>query len=433
MRRIILTLVLLGVNGPALAQAPLRLGVDEAMARARSAHPQLAAPRAERREREADVRGSNAAFLPSVAAEWLWIRSDDPVAAFGSKLRQGVFSGADLALDALNHPGAVSNASLGVSVEQPLIAPAGWLGRRAAQAGAAAARGAEARAEQLAALDALAAYFGVVLADARVSALDTAIAAMNETVRQVRSFRREGMVTIVDEQLAVARVSELEAARAMADAGRLEAVDRLLLLMGEDPGQTEQLTDPLGLSSGQVEPGTRADLEAMRSMVEAQQAGLDRTRAELLPTAGAFGSVAFNDRRLAALTGPVRWTAGVVVRWAPFRGLRETAEIDRSRAGRDRAREDLAAAERSAAAQVRAAQARLTAATAALEATERALEQAAQAARVATIRYAGGAGTLSELLAVRAAESGQRQSRLEALYQARLAQAQVAVAQGGNP
>jgi len=153
----------------------------------------------------------------------------------------------------------------------------------------------------------------------------------------------------------------------------------------------------------------------------------------MLPSAGAFGSLAFHDDKLAALTGPVRWSAGVVIRWSPFRGLRETAEIDRARAGRDRAREDLAAAERSAEAEVRAAESRLEAAQAAVQATDRALEQATQAARVAAIRYAGGAGTLSELLAIRAAESGQRQSRLEALYQVRLAQAQVVVAKGGNP
>ena len=82
---------------------------------------------------------------------------------------------------------------------------------------------------------------------------------------------------------------------------------------------------------------------------------------------------------------------------------------------------------------MRAAESRLEAAQAAVQATDRALEQATQAARVAAIRYAGGAGTLSELLAIRAAESGQRQSRLEALYQVRLAQAQVVVAKGGNP
>ncbi|MBX3146428.1 MAG: TolC family protein [Gemmatimonadales bacterium] len=433
MRYVILTVALLGAPGSIRGQEPIRLGVAEAMARARTAHPQLSGPRAERRAREADARGSNAAYLPSVGAEWLLMRSDDPVAAFGAKLRQGIFSGADLGLDALNNPNAISNVSLGVTVEQPLLAPSGWMGRRAAKAGVAAARSAETRAEQLAALDALGAYYGAVLASSRVASLDTALAAMNETVRQVRTFRREGMVTIVDEQLATARLSELEAARAMAQAGRLEAVDRLLLLMGDDPGQTVELTDSLAITTLEPAMAPRADLEALRAVVDAQQANLARNRAELLPTAGAFGSLAFNDDKLAALTGPMRWTAGVVVRWSPFRGLRETAEIDRARAGRDRAREELAAAERSAQAEVRAAVARLEAATAALEATERALDQAAQAARVAATRYAGGAGTLSELLAIRAAESAQRQSRLEALYQARLAQAQVAVARGGNP
>ncbi len=434
MRRAVLTASLLAVvAGSAHAQPPLRLGLVDATARARVHHPQLTGIRAERRAREADARGSAAVFLPAVGAEWSWLRSDDPVAAFGAKLRQGVFSGPDLALDALNHPNAVSNVSLGVTVEQPLIAPSGWLGRRAAYAGVEAARRMETRVEQLAAFDALAAYYGAVLASARVATLDTALGAAGETLRQVRLFRREGLVTLVDEQLAVARTSELEAARAIAEAGRIEATDRLLVLLGEQPGQAVELLDPLTIAASASESGSRADLAALDAVLDAQQANLARARAERLPTAGAFGSVAFHDHALSAVTGPARWTAGVVVRWTPFRGLREAAEIDRARAGRDRAREDLATAERNALAEVRAAEARLAAAETALAAADRALEQAAQAARVAATRYAGGAGTISELLAIRAAESAQRQSRLDALYHARLAQAQVAVAKGGNP
>ncbi len=390
--------LMIGLAGSAPGQPPLRLTAADAMARAREHHPDLARVRAERRIREADVRGSLATYLPSISTEWSVVRTDDPVAVFGSKLRQGRFAAADLALDALNQPAAVANAAFGVTVEQPLLAPEGWFGRRAALAGAEAGRLAATRAGQMVAFDALRAYFAAAVVTARIGVLDTALAAGRETLRQVQALRREGVVTAVDEQLALARVSELEAARAMADAERIGSVDRLLVILGESPGQRVELTDRLDLAQAPPDSGQRSDLESLRSAVRAQQANLKRVRAQRLPSAGAFGSLAFNDRSFGAVSGPAHWTAGLVVRWTPFKGFRDLAQADQARAELDRA-----------------------------------LGYAAEAARISATRYAGGVATISELLAVRAGESAQRLTRLEALFQARIAQAQVAVARGGNP
>jgi len=107
--------------------------------------------------------------------------------------------------------------------------------------------------------------------------------------------------------------------------------------------------------------------------------------------------------------------------------------VRRATADREAARAELEAAERRAAAEVRAAAAEREAAIAGYRAADVALTQAAQAARAATARYDAGAATISELLAVRAAESSQRLARLQALYQARVADAALVLAQGGAP
>ena len=62
-----------------------------------------------------------------------------------------------------------------------------------------------------------------------------------------------------------------------------------------------------------------------------------------------------------------------------------------------------------------------------------ALLHASQASRAATARYDEGAATISELLAVRAAESSQRLALLQARYQARVADAALVLARGGTP
>ena len=100
MRRSALIVRFLLAAAPAAAQEPIRLTLTDALERARVGHPAVARSKATRLSREADATGALAAYLPRVSAEWSFARTDDPVAVFGSKLRQGRFAAADLALDA---------------------------------------------------------------------------------------------------------------------------------------------------------------------------------------------------------------------------------------------------------------------------------------------------------------------------------------------
>ncbi|MEZ4588597.1 MAG: TolC family protein [Gemmatimonadales bacterium] len=341
------------------AQDSLRLTAREAVDRAVRSHPDLIDARQARAAALARAEGSRATYLPRVALEWSAIRSDDPVAVFGSKLRQGIFAAPDLALDALNSPSPITNTSIGVTVEQPLVVAEGWLGRRAATRGAEAGRLFEGRAEQLTAFDAIRAYFGAVVAKASVEAVDSGLVAGNRVLDRVRALRREGVVTAVDEQLALARVSELESQRAMAEAERIAAVDRMLVLLGEDPGSPVRFVDPLDAAAAAAGPGegTRLDLAGLEAAAAATEANVDRVRAQWLPSLAAFGSLGWNQGRLGAFGGPSTWTAGLVVRWNVFGGYADVAALRAARAERTAALERLDAAERQAAAEVRAADA----------------------------------------------------------------------------
>jgi len=434
MRRSALVIALVAAAaGRVEAQDSLRLTASDAVARAVRTHPDLIDARRARASALAQADGSRATYLPRVSLEWTAMRSDDPVAVFGSKLRQGIFAAPDLALDALNSPAPITNTSVGVTVEQPLVVAEGWLGRRAATRGAEAGRLFEARAEQLTAFDAIRAYFGAIVAKARVTTVDSGLVAGHRVLDRVRALRREGVVTAVDEQLALARVSELESHRAMAEAERIAAVDRLLVLLGEQPGTTVSFADPLEAGAAGTAQGARLDLAGLEAAAEATEANVDRVRAQWIPSLAAFGTLGWNQGTLGAFAGPSTWTAGLVVRWNVFGGYADVAALRAAKAERTAALARLDAAERQAAAEVRAAEARVAAAETALGAAERALEHGIEAARIAEVRYAGGVGTISELLAVRAAETASRLARLEALYQTRLAAAALTLARGGMP
>jgi outer membrane protein TolC len=436
-RDLSLAVVLAGLTlpaTPAAPQEPLRISLAEALTQAAAGNPQALGARWERAGREADALGASAAFLPQINLELGGLRTDDPVAVFGTKLRQGRFSQADFAIDALNFPDPVTDVSTVLSVEQPIFQPMALSGRRAARAGAEAARLAEERTGQAVAFEVIRGYFGARLATDRVGVLEESLAVARETLAQVEKLRREGVVTVVDEQLARSRMSELEAALATAGASRTAAADLLLALLGREPGAALELTDSLSLVEPQRSDSVeRADLRALRAGVGARDAEVLRARSQWLPSLGAFGNLRWHDDDLGVASGPNHWTAGLVVRWSPFRGLSDLGMLRRAEADREAARAELEAAERRARAEVRAAQAERDAARAGFAAAEAALAQAAQAARAAGVRYAEGAALITELLAVRAAESSQRLARLQALYQARIADAALVLALGGTP
>jgi outer membrane protein TolC len=417
---------------PLAAQQPLSLA--DALATAARQSPMARDARWEREAREADALGASAAFLPQVNVELGAIRTDDPVAAFGTKLRQGRFAETDFAIDALNFPSAVSDVSTALSVEQPLFLPMAITGRRAARADARASRLSEERTGQVVAFEVIKAYFGARLGADRALVLEESLKAARQTLAQVERLRREGVVTVVDEQLARSWVSELEATRAASSAAVVAAADLLLHLIGREPGAAVELTDSLALVAGfSVDAGERADLRALRAALEAEEANVLRARSQWLPAVGAFGNLGWHDHDVGLASGRRHWTAGIVVRWSPFRGLSDVGMLHRAQADREAARTQLEAAERRARAEVRAAMAEREAARAGFAAAESALAQASQAARAAGSRYAEGAAVITELLAIRAAESSQRLARLQALYQARVADAALVLAQGGTP
>ena len=430
--------LLCAVTVPAAGQGAdtLRVGLADALALARERHPAVVQAVAERRARDADVLAGAAAFTPRIDAQLGLVRSDDPVAVFGGRLRQARFGEADFALDALNRPLPLTDFSTTLSIQQPLFQPEALLARRAGVAAARAAALGESRTGQAAAFETIRGYFGARFAEERIGVLQEALSVANRVLTQVQSLRRNGTVTVVDEQLARARVSELESGLAAAEAGRVAAADLLLALLGEPSGRPLLLIDALTLPA----PGAdtlvatgRDDVAALEAAVAAADANVARAKGSWIPSAGAFGTLDWHSGGAGIARGPRHWTAGLMIRWTPFRGLADLGQMRRAEAEREGMRARLADLRRRADAETRLARAERAAALTSVEAADAALAGAAQSARVAGVRYAEGVATISELLAVRSAESAQRLARLHALYQTRVADAALLLSLGRLP
>src|SRR6266702_3391602 len=107
--------------GPAAAaqSAPLTLSGAVSIALEKNPAKKLAA--ADLASASAGVDLARSGFMPRISFSETATRGNDPVYAFGTRLRQGRFSAGDFALDRLNYPDPISNFSSRIGGEWNLF------------------------------------------------------------------------------------------------------------------------------------------------------------------------------------------------------------------------------------------------------------------------------------------------------------------------
>jgi outer membrane protein TolC len=388
--------------------------------------------------RTAALRG----ILPTLRAEGGFVRTTDPLGAFGATLRQRGVSLASFDPARLNYPPPTGNWGTALVAEVPLVNVDAWAGRRAADHAAAAGAAGMSWTRLATRAGVVRAYYGAVLAAEAVGTLAAATAAAHGHVRQAEAMVREGMATRSDALLAAVQAGELDAGLAEARAEALDARRRLAMLLGavSDTGFVlpERLPDA-GRIRAHVAPdtasapaGPRADVEAAGRGRDAAHADAVRARAAYLPRVNSFARLDWNAPT-GLFAGDESWTVGLMVSWTPFAGASEIGDI-RSAAGREAAARAMAEAAAARAvvedAETRAA---LQVALTRLEIAARAVDQAAEAHRIVTRKYAGGLAGVVELLDAAAVETSSALAFSRARFTALAAVAARRQAVGSDP
>lgn len=409
----LLTAAPLGAQGGAE-----RLTLRDALARAdRGAYgnrAQGAMAEAQRAQTLLPLRG----VLPSVRFDAGFMRTTDPIGAFGTTLRQRVITQQDFDPRRLNYPAVAQNYSGAVVLEQPLLNTDALVGRRAASRASDAAR---ANAEWTAIatrVDVIRAYYGAVLATEKVATLEAAVRAAREHVRQAELMARNGLVTPSDALLASVKAGEVETQLLEAQGDAQNATLGLATLLGT-PGDTAwRLPDGLpvsdalrALATEALDAGvgdTRADVDAARAGADAADADATRARSVYLPRLNGFARYDWNSAAR-PFGGDNNWTVGVMASWTPFSGASELADVRTTKsrlAAADAMREG---AEARAQLEVQQTATAVRTALARLEIAERGMRQSIDAHRIVSRKYAGGLAPVVELLDAAAIET---QSRL---------------------
>lgn len=408
---------------------PLTLGEAETIALGRAPALQVAVERS--RAAEAQARAAGSFRYPSLELRTGWLRSDDPVAAFGTKLRQQRFQEADFALSTLNDPPPVTDWTAGAGLTWRALDPTAWAARAAGREAAAAADWSAERARTHVLFRTRALYYRIVQAEARVGAAEAAVEAGRATVQRFTRRREEGLLTRADALQAEAELAAAEArlagVRQLRDEARLELGLHLGWAADSVPGAADALPPvhplaPLPEDGGRT--ARRSDLRALEARVRSAEASLRGARHHWFPAFEAFAGYQKHADAPFASDG-TQWSIGLGLRWTAFDGLAREARAEVAMAKLRAARVEYEDALRSARVEARLARQAVESTLTALTASEAAWRAAAEGRELMRRRFEEGLAGATDLLAAEARAAELEARAIDALGDHHVARARL--------
>lgn len=424
-------LVSIGAEG----QGPLTL--REAIQQALGQNPEVKAAIAGSQEAKASASLARTQLLPQISFTEDISRGNDPVYAFGSKLRQQRFAMADFDLGALNRPAPLGNFSSRFSGSwlafdsfktQKMIRSADLMQKSA---------GSSAKAmNQKVVLDVVQAYQSVLFAQRQIDIAQHEVETAQALLDSVEDHVKAGLAVESDRMSAQVNLASRKQALITAQGELALAWAQLRVAMGVPDLQETKLQPieahdfPQSQLGQEIETATknRADLRALFEAQSAQASAVSAAKWSYGPRISAYGN-AEQDRPTFAGSGGNNWVAGVQISIdvLPFS---KRAQVVHEDAAKARVDAQFAAYEQQVRLQVSQAHIQRETAQLSVVTARAAIDQATESLRILHNRYGVGLANITDLLR---AEDAERQSQMnywQAVYGNATAYAQLLFATG---
>ncbi len=429
------TLLLCMVGLAAAAQEPLTLrqAIDQALGQ----NPAAAMANAGGQEGRSAATMARTQLLPHLNFTEDISRGDDPVYAFGTRLRQRQFTQDDFALNDLNRPQPIGNFATRFS--------GSWTAfdsfktqreiRRADLFRASAGSSAKAVDQQIV-LRVVEAYQSVLYAQREIDVAqheqETAAALLNSVAEHVKA----GLAVESDQMSAEVNVAtrkeELIAAQGdleLAWAELREAMGAPELKASElkpiEPHTFAQLALDEEIATAAK---ARPDLIALAQTQSAQASAVGAARSEFGPSVSAYGNWE-EDRGSLGSSGGNNWVAGVQIS-VDILPMGKRAQLAQESATKQRIDAQLSASHQHVRLEVSQAHIHRQTAELSLETARAAMDQSAESLRILKNRYGAGLATITDLLRAEDAERQSQSMYWKAVYGNTMAYAELLYATG---
>jgi len=330
------------------------LSLKEAVERALEQSPYVDASQQGLEGARAREQISLSSWMPRFRFQEAFLRTNQPVATFGSLLNQGRFSASllnpaeDPSLSALNHPDSLNNFLTKFSVTQPIFM-GGRLHQQykiSKQQTMVSERELEDAGARIG-FETIKAYWGLSLARENQDVARQAVAAAEESLRQIELLHKEGTVVRSDLLSAKVRLADFreELVKARGKAKLAERALNVLMAEGKQaPLEVARLSPPKPGEIPDLNPDhfletakeKRPDYRALALRLDSARAGVKAARGNFLPTLGLEASYEWNAPRFAdGLQGA--YMLGIGFNWDFFKGLEDWGLLKEAKSNESRA------------------------------------------------------------------------------------------------
>lgn len=284
------------------AMTPKQISFSEAVSLALKSNPRIGVSRAKVEAASAQVLEARGSGLPKVNMEVGGSRSNNPLTVFASKLSQGSVTFNDFGASqftgpsslnvkpiALNSPGYYTNWNTAVVVTIPLFSGGQSLAKVAKSQSLlnAAQRGDQSARIELT-YDVLQAYEGVHVTEKLVAIAKKALVAATDYIKLTKDLHKQSVVIESDVLLAENYYRSVRVTLEAAVNEKSNQLEAFQLMIGKDryvPGKHIQLAIPdKSITYLQNRAHlTNAQLQSLKSMVEASRSDMDTARASYWP------------------------------------------------------------------------------------------------------------------------------------------------------
>lgn len=437
----------------ALDQNVRKLSLDEAMKLAKANNHQMQIAREQLSHAKGQSLEAWNGFLPKVIVSETFVRSNDPVAVFGAKLRQGIFGISDFggpaasmafpidpALPKLNSPSEINNFNTAIEVQQPILNFDAILGKTAASAAVSGREYGVKRAEEAISLGVEKVYFGITLAKDKMNAIDQALKSINAYYNEAKAAYDKGLINEADLLSVQVRQAELQEQRMVAENDFRNASDNLRFMLRIEDNVLIEPTDSIAVTetAPQVDinkPATeRNDIKAMESFENAASRNFNREWMGWLPRINGFARYDWHSDKILGGDGK-NWMLGVRLEWNVLEGLGlgRYGRIQQASADAEEMRLKYEEAKDKSVVEVRQASRDLASAKERVDISQKSVAQAEASYQIVSKRFREGLERSSELLTKEAMLTNAKLRLLKAKYDYKIAMRELHFYSGAAP
>jgi outer membrane protein len=386
---------------------------------------------------DAQLDEARAGRYPLLQLGQSFTRSNNPVFVFGSLLEQARFGPQNFDPQSLNNPNSLSNFRSSMTFRLPLFDQKQSDTRiRQARLGQQQTDSQRESVVQQIRFEALRAYYGVLVAQAKKEVADDSVKFATADVKRIGDRVDAGVVVRSDSLSAEVQLAEFRQQQIQAEGDLVIAQAALNTVLGvavdtaqKVTGQLTEKTFNIGTQAELIQLALerRADLARAGLSLKSSQEGTRGARGEYLPKLDVFGTFNVSSQNFAS--GSSDYAVGASVTFNLFDAGR------RARLKQARAAENAAAAEaENLASQIRFEVVRAfqqhASARERVSVAARAVDQANEARRIVQDRYQAGLTTITEVLRAETTYVRVRMSLLAARFDHYIAYANVLLATG---